>query len=206
MKKIYTYLMMVLMLSMATTTFTSCETEDQYEAEVLIAGDWQGYLGAYYYDRWGLTGNTYETVIRFCTNGAGATSGRGYEVDYDTRSPFYDYAYCEFSWSIVNGVITLLYDDSMWYPVYISNYSLYRDYFQGYIDDGSRRDIRFRLKNVRFQYWDTYQGYFDGYYYDDYYYSRTRSADSIAVANDSLPVVNSGKSILSGAFAKAGKN
>ena len=32
MKKMYTYLMMVLMLSMATTTFTSCETEDQYEA------------------------------------------------------------------------------------------------------------------------------------------------------------------------------
>jgi len=147
-----------------------------------------------------------DEVFRFCTNGAGATSGRGYEVDYDTRSPFYDYAYCEFSWSIVNGVITLLYDDSMWYPVYISNYSLYRDYFQGYIDDGTRRDIRFRLKNVRFQYWDTYQGYYDGYYYDDYYYSRTRSADSIAVANDSLPVVNSGKSILSGAFAKAGKN
>ena len=45
MKKMYTYLMMVLMLSMATTTFTSCETEDQYEADVLIAGDWQGYLG-----------------------------------------------------------------------------------------------------------------------------------------------------------------
>ena len=39
MKKIYTPFLMVLMLSMATITFTSCETEDQYEAEVLTAGD-----------------------------------------------------------------------------------------------------------------------------------------------------------------------
>ena len=200
MKKIYTYMMMVLMATTSTMSFTSCETEDQYEAEVLIAGDWQGYLGAYYYDRWGLSGNTYETVIHFCSNGYGATSGRGYEVDYDTRTPFYDYAYCEFSWSIINGVITLIYDDSMWYPVYISDYSLYRDYFAGYINDGTRRNISFRLENVRFDYWDTYR---NGYYYDDYYYSRTRAAgnDSTTVAPDSIPVVNNGKSISSGAFA-----
>ncbi|MCR4958814.1 MAG: hypothetical protein K6B13_09495 [Prevotella sp.] len=203
MKKIYTYITMVLMLSMATVTFTSCETEDQYEADTLVTGDWQGYLGTYYYDRWGLTGNTYETVIRFGSNGYGATSGRGYEVDYDTRSRFNDYAYCEFSWSIVNGVITLIYDDSMWTPVYISDYSLSSKYFSGYMDDGTRRGIQFRLENVRFGYWDNYR---NGYYYDDYYYSRaTRAAesDSIAAATDSIPVVNNGKSIVSGAFAKA---
>ena len=215
MKKIYTYMMMVLMLSMATISFTSCETEDQYEAEVLMAGDWQGYLGAYYYDRWGLSGNTYETVIHFCGNGYGATSGRGYEVDYDTRSPFYDYAYCEFSWSIVNGMITLIYDDSMWYPVYINDYALYSNYFSGYMNDGTSRNIRFKLRNVRFDYWETYRSYND-YYYDDYYYdgyyARTRSAmgDSIEV-----PFLNrteqarkdSGEpntvSVASGVFAKA---
>ena len=205
MKKIYTYMTMVLMLSMATVSLTSCETEDQYEANVLIAGDWQGYLGTYYYDRWGLGGNSYETVIRFCGNGQGATSGRGYEVDYDTRSPFNDYAYCEFTWSVVNGVITLIYDDSMWTPVYINDYSLTSNYFSGYMNDGTNRDIRFRLENVRFGYWDTYR---DGYYYDDYYYSRaTRGAgqDSTAVSTDSIPYVNNGKSIASGAFAKAMK-
>ncbi|MBO4463036.1 MAG: hypothetical protein J5797_02450 [Prevotella sp.] len=203
MKKIYTYMTMVLMLSMATMTFTSCEMDDQDEARILIAGDWQGTLGAYYYDRWGLSGNTYETVIHFCENGYGATSGRGYEVDYDNRSPFYDYAYCEFSWSVVNGVITLIYDDSMWTPVYISDYSLSSSYFSGYMNDGTRRDIRFRLENVRFGYWDTYR---DGYYYDDYYYSRTTrdaESDSTTVSTDSIPVVNNGKSIASGAFAKA---
>ena len=210
MKKMYTYLMMVLMLSMATMTFTSCEMDDQYEARILIAGDWQGTLGTYYYDRWGLSGNTYETVIHFCDNGNGATSGRGYEVDYDTRSPFYDYAYCEFSWSIVNGVITLIYDDSVWYPVFINDYSLSHDYFSGYMNDGTRRDIRFKLTNVNYAYWGTYSSYYNGYYEDDYYdgyyyYSRTRSAgtDSTMTADPaSLPVVNSGKSIMSGAFAK----
>ena len=208
MKKMYTYLLMVLMLSMATTTFTSCETEDQYVANILIEGDWQGYLGTYYYDRWGLTGNTYETTIRFCGNGNWATSGRGYEVDYDTRSPFNDYAYCEFSWSIVNGVITLIYDDSMWNPVYITNYTLYNDYFSGTINDGTRRDIRFRLKNVNFGYWSTYSSYYDGYYdgyYDDYYYSRTRSAEAdstVAAPADSLPAAGNGKSIAKGAFKK----
>ena len=209
MKKMYTYLLMVLMLSMATISFTSCETDDQYEANLLIVGDWQGYLGTYYYDRWGLSGNTYETVIHFCGNGSGATSGRGYEVDYDTRSPFYDYAYCEFSWSIVNGVITLIYDDSMWNPVYITNYTLHSDYFSGYMNDGTRRDIRFKLTNVNFSYWGTYSSYNNGYYddeyyYDDYYYSRTRSAgsDSTLVAHPaSVPVVSNGKSTLSGAFA-----
>ncbi len=212
MKKIYTYFWMVLMLSMATVTFTSCETEDQYEADVLMAGDWQGYLGTYYYDRWGLAGNTYETVIHFSGGGYGATSGRGYEVDYDTRSPFNDYAYCEFSWSVVNGVITLIYDDSMWAPVYISDYSLSSSYFTGYMDDGTHRDIRFRLKNVRFGYWDTYRGYYDGYYdyydyYGGYYYSRTRAAesDSSTVVTDSNTVVNTGKSIVSGSFAKGMK-
>ena len=90
----------------------------------------------------------------------------------------------------------------MWYPVYITNYSLYRDYFAGYINDGTRRDIRFKLENVNFGYWDTYRSYYDDYYYDDYYYSRTRSADSTNVTADSIAAVSKGKSIASGAFAK----
>jgi hypothetical protein len=202
MKKIFTYIAMAMI---AMTAFTACEPiedwEDRHEARTLD-GNWTGYIDTYYYDRWGLSGKTYETTMRFVSSGMGATSGRGYEVDYDTRSPFNDYASCEFSWSIVNGVITLLYDDSMWYPVYITNYSLYRDYFAGYINDGTRRDIRFKLENVTFGYWDTYRSYYDDYYYDDYYYSRTRSADSTNVAADSIAAVSKGKSIASGAFAK----
>jgi hypothetical protein len=166
MKKIYSYLLTALMALAATATMTSChDSSDQYESDILTSGDWQGYLGEYYYDRWGISGTTYETTMRFTSRGVGSTSGRGYEVDYDTRTPFYDYAYCEFSWSIVEGVITIIYDDSQWQPVYISRYTLNSDYFAGYMNDGTRRDIRFEFHNVRFGYWDTYRSYF----------SRTRS-------------------------------
>ena len=202
MKKMNAYIQMMLVAMMAMMSFTSCESEDQYESDILIQGDWQGYLGAYYYDRWGLSGNTYATVMRFASNGVGATSGRGYEVDYDTRSPYRDYAYCEFTWSVVDGVITLIYDDSLWSPVYISHYSLSRSYFSGYMNDGTSRDIRFRLENVNFGYWDNYRS---DYYYDDYYrdyYARTRSASADSIAAEEVLHVNNGKSIVSGAFAK----
>lgn len=195
MKKIYTYLMMAFVLSTATMTLTSCETDDQYEADTLITGDWQGYLGTYYYDRWGLSGTTYETVLHFSSSGMGATSGRGYEVDYDTRSPFNDYAYCEFQWSIVDGIITLIYDDSVWTPVYITQYHLSSSRFSGYMNDGTRRDIRFELRNVRFGYWDNYRyGYYDDYGYYDGYYARTRGADGSTTAT-------TGQSIMHGAFS-----
>lgn len=198
MKKIFTYALVMMTSMTAMTVLTSCETNDQYEADLLIEGDWQGYLGEYYYDRWGLSGKTYETTMRFVSSGMGATSGRGYEVDYDTRSYWSDYAYCEFSWSIVDGVITLIYDDSLWTPVYISNYTLHSDYFAGYMNDGTRRDIRFEFENVRFTYWDNYR--YDRW--DDYYYARTRSAAESDSTDAHVPYINNGKSIRSGAFAK----
>lgn len=196
MKKLLTYALVMMMSMMATATLTSCEDDDQYEADLLISGDWQGYLGEFYRDRWGLSGNTYQTVIRFNGRGAGSTSGRGYEVDYDTRSPYRDYAYCEFQWSIVQGQITLLYDDSAWSPVYIYDYHLSSSRFYGYMDDGTRRSIQFDFRNVRFDDWDRYHS---GYYWDDdYYYSRSNGGE----APETVPFINNGKSIRSGAFAK----
>lgn len=192
MKKFYTYMLIMLSMMAMTTTLTSCESDDQYEADLLIRGDWQGYLGTYYRDRWGLAGNTYETVIHFVGQNQGVTSGMGYEVDYDTRSPFNDYAYCEFQWSIVNGRITLIYEDSQWNPVYIYDYRLTGSRFYGYMDDGTTRNIRFDLTNVNFGYWSDYRG--------GYYYSRqTRAA---AAPTEGVPYVNNGKSICSGSFVR----
>ena len=190
MKKIFTY---ILFAVMSAFTLTSCESDDQYEADLLTTGDWQGYLGAYYSDRWGVSGTTYETVMHFKDNGVGATSGRGYEVDYDTRSPFRDYAYCGFQWSVVDGRITIIYDDALWTPVYIYDYHLSSSRFYGYMDDGSRRDIKFDFQNVNFGYWSDYQY--------DYYYSRTRSADTTDTV-EPVPYENNGKSICSGAFVR----
>ena len=52
MKKIYSLLLTLTLCATATTTFTSCEEEDDYIAQKLREGDWQGYIGAYYSDRW----------------------------------------------------------------------------------------------------------------------------------------------------------
>ena len=188
MKKIFT---LALMTAVTISMFTSCESSDQYEADLLVSGDWQGYLDTYYHDRWGLTGNTYETVMHFSSSGVGATSGLGYEVDYDTRSPFNDYAYCQFRWMVVDGVITIIYDDSMWSPVYITRYSLSDNYFSGIMDDGTNRRITFKLRNIRFEYWNRYS--------DSYYYSRRALPDSLSHI-ESQPYENNGKSICSGAF------
>jgi hypothetical protein len=203
MKKLFTYAFMMMVSMMAMTTLTSCEDDDQYEANLLTKGDWQGYLGEFYSDRWGLTGNTYETVIRFNGRGEGSTSGRGYEVDYDTRSPFRDYAYCEFRWSIVEGEIMIIYDDAAWNPVYIYDYHLSAKRFYGYMDDGTRRSIKFDFDNVNFDEWVHYE---NGDYWDDTYNEGPRRSRTANADNDNdkeaVPFIYNGKSVRSGVFAK----
>ena len=207
MKKLYSYIAMMMMAATTLTAFTSCEQDDTYEAELLTNGDWQGYLGVYYSDRWRVTGNTYETVMRFTHNSSYATSGRGFEVDYDTRSPYLDYAYSTFKWFIVDGEITLIYDDDRWTPIYISHYSLYSSSFRGYINDGSGRNIQFDFENIYFDDWNRYQRGYYGNFDDYYYYARgTRAAaDSVSTVK-SVPFERrefdeGGLSILSGSFA-----
>ena len=193
-KIIYTLTMLVSML-----TLTSCEQNDSYLADLLRAHDWEGYLGAYYYDRWNLSGgNSFRTVMHFTSNDARATSGRGIELDYD-RNDSRNYAACEFSWSIVNRDIILIYDDNIWAPVYIHDYRLYSNRFTGRMDDGTRRDITFDLSAVDFQAWNDYPLHYSGY---RSYPVPTRGT-APAAATDSVPVIVNGKSILSGVFAEA---
>lgn len=162
MKKIYVYMQMLVVAMMAMTVFTSCEEDDQYLASTLRNRDWQGYIGAYYQDRWGISGSEYATVMRFSSKDEWYTSGRGVELDYNTRSPHSDYAYCTFKWFIVDGEITLIYDDSKWNPIYIIDYALSSTYFRGYIYDGSNRRIKFSLENSSYGDWDYYGGYTSG--------------------------------------------
>jgi hypothetical protein len=65
MKKIYTYMMMVLM-ALPMLTLTSCDrdAQDRYEARTL-EGTWTGYIDTYYFDRWGKRGETFRTSISF---------------------------------------------------------------------------------------------------------------------------------------------
>ncbi|MBQ8463103.1 MAG: hypothetical protein IJ544_03185 [Prevotella sp.] len=211
MKKIYTYTKLMLIALMAMTAFTSCEQDDSYDAETLCNGYWQGYLGVYYQNRWHVTGQEYATEMHFTHKGSYYTSGRGYEVDYDTRNPYSNYAYCTFKWFIVDGEITLIYDDAVWDPIYISRYNLYSSRFYGYIYDGTNRNIQFDFQNVATSDWDgRYSGY--GQWGDLHYYSRQAPAiddetgESVPFVDRSAYCVTEdgeqGVSILSGTFAK----
>ncbi|MBQ7663315.1 MAG: hypothetical protein IKO17_06435 [Prevotella sp.] len=175
MKKIFTYMMLLVTV----VVMSSCESEDHYISERLTNRDWQGHLGTYYNDRWGLTGDDYWTVMRFVSRDDYATSGRGYEVDFKRGSWNNDYAYSTFRWFVEGGEITIIYDDDQWTPVYISDYHLSGMHFYGYIDDGTTREIRFDFADQYFDNWN---------YYENAGAWRTRSA-------------NAPSSIVSGVFA-----
>ena len=213
MKKLLSSIMMMATMMAAMTSLSSCEEEDDYIAQKLREGDWQGYIDTYYSSRWDLRGNTYATVMRFTSKGSYYTSGRGEEVDYDTRSPYNDYAYCTFKWFIVDGDITLIYDDDKWTPLYIVEYGLTESRFSGYIRDISNRRIRFDLENTTYNDWGRYGriGGYGDFEHQNWYRSRTNMAD----ASEAVPFLDrtdiarqqSGEqdavSVASGEFAKA---
>lgn len=157
MKQLFSLMTGILMAMTALTTLTSCD-EDSRKAFTLD-GTWTGTIGTYYSDRWGLTTNTIRTAIHF--NMTDPWGGNGYEVDFDTRSPYAGYHYSEFTWSINNGVIRIRYRDN-WDEIRIYDYNLEMGrYFEGYIDDGRTNDIYFRLHYENSFDWAPYQ---DGYY------------------------------------------
>jgi hypothetical protein len=174
-------------LATANVFFTSCEEEDDYIAQKLRDRDWQGTVEAYYSDRWGLSGSSYATVMHFTSKGTYYTSGRGEELDYDIRSPYSDYAYCTFKWFIVDGEITLIYDDDKWSPLYILDYGLTSSSFYGYIRDISGRRIRFDFTNADYDDWGHYgrNGSYGGFENQNWYRSRTR-----AEANTDVPFLD----------------
>lgn len=196
------------MMLVSMTAIISCEEEDDYIAQKLRDRDWQGYVGAYYSNRWGLSGSEYATVMRFTSKGSYYTSGRGEELDYDTRSPRYDYAYCTFKWFIVDGEITLIYDDDKWSPIYIIDYSLSDSRFRGYIRDYSSRRIQFDFESGSYGDWGYYKhsGSYGGFSHQQYFRSRTPDQEPLLDRTEEARQ-NSGEpeavSVASGAFARA---
>ena len=210
MKKTINSILMMLCLITSGFAVSSCDDSDQYLCDLLRNRDWQGYIGTYYQDRWHVTGNEYCTVWRFTSSDAWATSGRGEELDYDVHHRN-SYAYCTFKWFIVDGELTLLYDDAVWSPYYIVDYSLTSSRFRGYIYEGSSRHIEFDLAS---------QPYDDWYYYRNsnrgtgVYWSRglrpelddAESAGEPFIDRSEFCVTDDGfhgVSVLSGEFAKA---
>lgn len=181
---LYTLLLSVLML------LTGCD-EDAYQADTLQGG-WTGTISTYYYDRWGLTGSDYRTTIYF--DRYDAYGGEGYEVDYKLSSRYRDYYYSPIEWEVRNGVIRIYYPDDDYY-VEISNYLLNASVFEGYMYDGTNRDIEFHLYYDGSFDWEPYWGY-------DGYPAFTRAAEPAGTAKAGTPQVRKGRSVSSGVFAK----
>ena len=159
------------------------------------------------------TDNTYATVMRFESKGSYYTSGRGYELNYNVNSPHYDYACSSFKWFIVDGEITLLYDDDIWTPIYITRYSLGSSWFRGQLVT-PYKSIGFEFENVAYSDWDYYRNGHYGNYGDfgdpRYYHSRTAPSDIEEVPfldRTDIAREKSGDpeafSVASGEFAKA---
>ena len=181
----YTYTKLMIVALMAMTAFTSCSSndEDGYIASTLRNHDWKGTISEYYKSRWGFSGSEFSTVMRFESKDAYYTSGRGYELDCNLSSPRENYAFCSFKWFIVDGDITIIYDDAKWDPVYIIDYELNSNNFYGYIYNGSNSKILFDLQSATFDDWDYYRrkGYRD--FTNTYMARELAEPDGISVAS-----------------------
>ena len=164
MKKVISTITMM-MLAMLAFTFTSCEDEEiAYDLAGANGKIWSGMISRTYYNQWGWSGDNYRTTIEFYCYDNSGTKGYGYEVDYNIKDPHGEFWFSKFEWSVSHRVIELRYADTGYEPAYISEYSLSRKYFEGYIDDGSGSDIRFKLwLDTEFNDWDYYQYYHGPY-------------------------------------------
>ena len=155
------------------TALTSCDQDawDRQDARTLD-GTWTGYIDVYYADRWGWTGDSYRTTFRFVQENA--YGGWGEEADYNLS--YGDSFYSEFMWEVVNSTIRITYPSRLGLaPILIYKYRLYDDFFEGYIDDGTNKDIRFQL-------------YYDGNYnwgrWSNPYYASRRGASTANEINE----------------------
>jgi hypothetical protein len=114
-------------------------------------------------------------------------------------------------WFIVDGDITIIYDDDKWSPLYIVDYSLNSNRFRGYIYDGTKRKIKFSLESAEFNEWDYYnEGGFGEFSHQNYFDSRrasfTDAADVPIIDRTEQARLHSGipdaVSIASGIFAE----
>ena len=184
MKTAHTYTKLMFVIMAAIVLFTGCsKDEDGYIASSLRSSDWQGRITEYYQNRWGISGSEYSTVMGFESKDAYYTSGRGYELDYKTSSPQENYAFCTFKWFIVDGDITIIYDDDKWNPIYIVDYQLSGNSFYGYIYNGTDRRIHFDLEKTTFADWEYYRKRGACTFNTGYHAPQLKNKEGVSIAN-----------------------
>ena len=85
MKKLYTY-MSVIMMMLAGFSLTSCEEDEDVERSIDLSGAWTGDMGMYvevdYRGHGSVIYDALYTDIEFTPHSRYATHGEGYQIDY----------------------------------------------------------------------------------------------------------------------------
>ena len=177
MKRFYT-LMTVVAIAMLSFTFTACD-DDDYIADTLW-GTWEGdmYVTSHWNNRY--YDATY-TEISFDRDPDRYASGTGYWVDYYSNAPW-DYIANHIRWTVRNGNIEVYFVEDR-YDMEIYDFTLSRNYFDGYIYTDDDKRVEFHLRKTASPDWDRYH-WGSSYWGDDYYYygKSTRGAgDTLTV-------------------------
>ena len=154
MKRITSMLTMV-MITMLSFTFVSCELDDD-DIAYNLEGVWEGEIRGSYFDRYG-HGTTYNSArIEFYQNPYEYASGSGREIDFDGYGYYTDAV--NFRYTVDHGTIYITYDDGT--DVAITHYSLYSNEFRGEFRDYHNGRTLATFRFYRINSWRT------GYYYD----------------------------------------
>ena len=169
MKKMYTLWTMVL-LAVLSMSFTSCEWDDDDAIAYTLEGTWKGNM--YVSSEW--DGRVYDATyseLCFLRDPYRYSSGKGYWVDYYNNAGWgRNYVANHIEWTVYNRTIKVDFLEegtTLW----IEDFSLDDNYFEGTIYDGESR-VEFQLTHTSSPNWNNYYYGWDDYYYDDYYYAK----------------------------------
>lgn len=124
MKKIYSFLMIMIMI-LGAMTMTSCD-DDQLTG-MRMEGSWEGYM-------WNSNGSRCLTKFTFTGDPFRNTKGTGYWVDIYSH---FDYVADRIRWSVEDGII-YIYSYKERFEYKITDYYIRNGHFEGYISDGQR--------------------------------------------------------------------
>lgn len=171
MKKLYSFLTIVMMAMMA-VSLTSCDDE---EIARTLEGTWEGEIFPYYQYQGSYYDITYSEVC-FLRDPYRYSSGTGYWVDYYDRGYWggYNYIANHIEWRVDFGTLYVYFveDD---YEIRIYDYNLNDSYFEGVIVEENGTRYNFSLRHVASPNWNNFRWGYYGDYYDPYYYSNGNS-------------------------------
>lgn len=200
MKKIQNWVLTLVAFVTMGLTFTSCD-DDIVQARYL-SGEWRGYFGMYYVDRFGYEWDSEYTIIEFYRD-PGSSHGWGRQYDKYSHAPI-SYEYHKFNWRIDDGIVYLTYPGDHQLDTWIRDYEMDTrvGIFTGYFENSKDRFHLVKYADFEWRDYDRYGDYgynyiggftYGGYTYDDYYIFNSKAMNgSIPEADSSNIIVKHG--------------